>query len=151
MRRKKKTNLNSDPMVETRVCTNNQQADNQESRKEKKLRLSRGRGRSQGGGRSHSQETRIKIVSYKYKRMRQKEETNLVVVVFEVKVGTRELGLDDPLEPVHWQPNVMSEESVGPVPAMRRQRTCVDDYRSRVTAPGEWTGVVVVAVDCYFH
>src|SRR6266850_5748921 len=35
--------------------------------------------------------------------MRQKEETNLVVVVFEVEVGTGELGLDDLPEPVHWR------------------------------------------------
>jgi hypothetical protein len=34
--------------------------------------------------------------------MRQKEETNLVVVVFEIEVGTGELGLDDLPEPVHW-------------------------------------------------
>ena len=33
----------------------------------------------------------------------QKEETNLVVVVFEVEVGTRELGLDDVPQPMHWQ------------------------------------------------
>ncbi len=49
MRRKKEKNLNSnDPTAETRVCTNNQQADNRGSRKEKKLRLSRGE-RSQSG------------------------------------------------------------------------------------------------------
>jgi hypothetical protein len=30
----------------------------------------------------------IRVVSYKYKRMRQKEEMNLVVVKFEVEVGT---------------------------------------------------------------
>ena len=42
MRRKKEKNLNSDPTAETRVCTKSQQADDRESRKEKKLRLSRG-------------------------------------------------------------------------------------------------------------
>ena len=47
-------------------------------------------------------------------------ETNLVVVVFEVEVGTGELVPDDPPEPVHWRTNVMSEESVGPVPQVRR-------------------------------
>ena len=31
-----------------------------------------------------------------------RRKTNLVVVVFEVEVGTRELGLDDLPEPVHW-------------------------------------------------
>ena len=34
--------------------------------------------------------------------MGQKEETNLFVIVFKVEVGTWELGLDDPPEPVHW-------------------------------------------------
>ena len=40
--RKKETNLESDLTVETRVCTNKQQADNRESRKEKRSRLMRG-------------------------------------------------------------------------------------------------------------
>jgi hypothetical protein len=55
-------------------------------------------------------------------RMRQKEETNLVVVVFEVEVGTGKLGLDDLPEPVHWRTKrdyVMSEELVGPEPPVR--------------------------------
>jgi hypothetical protein len=43
----------------------------------------------------------INVVSYKYGRMRQKKETNLVVVAFEVEVGTGKLGLDDLPEPVH--------------------------------------------------
>jgi hypothetical protein len=34
--------------------------------------------------------------------MRQKEETNLVVIIIEVEVGTGELGLDGLPEPVHW-------------------------------------------------
>jgi hypothetical protein len=45
MRRKKETNLNGDPTVETRIFTNNRQADDGESRK-KKLRLSRGERKS---------------------------------------------------------------------------------------------------------
>ena len=36
----KEMNLNNDPTVETRVCTDNLQADNREPRKEKRLRLS---------------------------------------------------------------------------------------------------------------
>ena len=35
-------------------------------------------------------------------RMMQKEETNLGIVIFKVEVGTREPGLDDIPEPVHW-------------------------------------------------
>ena len=41
-RRGEETNLTSDPIVETRICTTNQQADNRELSKGKKLRLSGG-------------------------------------------------------------------------------------------------------------
>ena len=43
-----------------------------------------------------------KVVRNEYERMAQKEEINLVVIVFEVQVGTGELGLDDLPKPVHW-------------------------------------------------
>jgi len=37
------------------------------------------------------------------KRMRQKEDADLVVVIYKVEVGTRELIPDDLPEPVHWR------------------------------------------------
>ena len=49
----------------------------------------------------------IKVVDYKCERMRQKQETNLVVIVFEIEVGTRELGHDNLAEPVHSLANQM--------------------------------------------
>jgi hypothetical protein len=59
------------------------------------------------------------VVGYKYERMRQKEETNLVVV-FEVEVGTGELDLDDPPEPVHWRTKRDVRGMGRPVPAVKR-------------------------------
>jgi len=79
---------------------------------------------------------------------------NLIVVVFKVEVGARELGLDDLPEPVHWRTKRDVREA---------GRTCatseegnelaegVDDDGPRVPTPGEWTGVVVIGVDCRFH
>lgn len=85
---------------------------------------------------------------------RQKEETNLVQGEVEVEVGTWEFGLDDVFpEPVHR----------GAVSDVRRVcRTsatgeeCSElgfgtgDKGPRVPASGEWTGVVVVRVNCGF-
>ena len=84
----------------------------------------------------------------------QKEETNLVVVVFEVEVGTGELGLDDVPQPVNWR-------TVRYVRSIRWSRatgeegnelaTGIDDDGPRVASLGEWTGVIVMGVDCCFH
>jgi len=79
---------------------------------------------------------------------------NLIVVIFKVEVDARELGLDDLPEPVHWRTK-RDVRGIG--------RTCttseegdelaegVDDDGRRVPALGEWTRVVVIAVDCCFH
>ena len=73
--------------------------------------------------------------------MRQKEETDLVVV-FEVEVGTEELGLDDLPEPVHWRTK-RDVRGIGWTRASGEEgnelATGVDDYRSRVPTPGERT------------
>jgi hypothetical protein len=104
MRWKEQTNWNSDPMAETRVYTNNQLADNREPGKKKKLQTEKERSsRRNKPQETSSQSFDIEVVSNKYERMSQKEETNLVVVVSELYIGTRELGFDDAPEPVHWQ------------------------------------------------
>jgi len=81
-------------------------------------------------------------------------ETNLVVIIFEVEVGTGELSLDDFPEPVHWRTKrdvrgiswscATGEEG-------NELAEGVDDDGPRVPALGERTGVVVVGVDCCFH
>ena len=96
----------------------------------------------------------IDVVSYKYEGMRQKEETNLVRGEVEVEVGTWELGLGDVVpEPVHWG-------AVGDVRRVGRTSTSSEegdelgfgtgDKGPRVPGFGEWTGVVVVGVNCGF-
>ena len=109
-------------MAETRVYTNNQLADNREPGKKKKLQTEKERSsRRNKPQETSSQSFDIEVVSNKYERMSQKEETNLVVVVSELYIGTRELGLDDAPEPVVIaEPYVISDESVGPVPPVRR-------------------------------
>ena len=83
-----------------------------------------------------------------------KEETNLVVVVFEVEVGTGELGLNDLPEPVHWRTK-RDVRGIGWTRATGEEGNelaeGVDDDGPRVPAPGERTGVVVIGVDCCFH
>lgn len=82
-----------------------------------------------------------------------REETNLVVV-FEVEVGAGELGLDDLPEPVHWRTKC-DVRRVGWTRAGSEEgnelATGVDDYRSRVPASGERTGVVIIGVDRCFY
>lgn len=86
--------------------------------------------------------------------MRQKEETNLVVVVFEVEVGTGELGLDDLPESVHWRTK-RDVRVIGWTRATGEEGNelaeGVDDDGPRVPAPRERIGFVVIAVDCCFH
>ena len=86
--------------------------------------------------------------------MRQKEEMNLVVAVFEVEVGTGELGLDDLPEPVHWRTKC-NVRGIGRSRATGEQgnelAAGVDDDGPRVPAPGERTGIFVICMDCYFH
>ena len=87
--------------------------------------------------------------------MRQKEEINLAVIVIEVEVGTGELVFDDLPEPVHGR----TKRNVSAIACSRAAgeegnelAEGVDDDRSRVPAPRERTGVVVViGVDCHFH
>ena len=98
----------------------------------------------------------VKAVSCKYERMGQKEETNLivVVVVYEVEVGTRELGLGDLPEPVHWRTK-HDVRGIGWTRATGEEGNelveGVDDDEPRVPAPGERTRVVVIVVNCRFH
>ena len=86
--------------------------------------------------------------------MGQKEETNLVVVVFEVEVGTGELGHDDLPEPVHWRTKC-DVRGIGWTRATSEEGNelaeGVDDDGPRAPAAGERTGVVVIGVDCCFH
>ena len=74
--------------------------------------------------------------------------------VFEIEVGTRELSLDDFPEPVHWR-TIRDVRGMGWTRATGEEGNVlaegVDDDRPRVFAPGERTGVVVIAVDCCFH
>ena len=76
--------------------------------------------------------------------MRQKEETNLVVVVFEVEVGTGELGLDDLPEPVHWRTKRDVRE-IGWTRATSEEGNelaeGVNDDGPRVAAPAERTEI----------
>ena len=96
----------------------------------------------------------INVVSYKYEGMRQKEETSLVLGEAEVEVGTWELGLDDVFpEPVH-RGAIGDVRRVGRTSATGKEGSELGfgtgDKGSRVPASGEWTGVVVVGVNCGF-
>lgn len=96
----------------------------------------------------------INVVSYKYEGMRQKEETNLVLGEVEVEVGTWELGLDNVFpEPVH-RGAVGDVRRVGRTSAIGEEGSELafgtGNKGPRVSASGEWTGVVVVGVNCGF-
>jgi hypothetical protein len=96
----------------------------------------------------------INVVSYKYQGMRQKGETNLVLGEVEVEVGTRELGLDDVFpEPVH-RGAIGDIGRVGRTSATGEEGSELGfgtrDKGPRVPASGEWTGGVVVGVNCGF-
>lgn len=93
----------------------------------------------------------IKVVSYKYEGMGQKKETNLVVIVFEVKVSTRELGLDDLPRPVHWRTKHDGKVICWTGEESNELAEGVDDDRTGVPAFGEWTGVAAIALDWWFH
>jgi hypothetical protein len=89
--------------------------------------------------------------------MRQKEETNLqanLVVIFEVEVGTGELGLDDPPEPVHWRTK-RDVRGIGWTRSSSEEGNKVargvNNDRPRVPTPGERTRVAVIGMDCYFY
>ena len=87
--------------------------------------------------------------------MTQKEETNLVVIVLKVvQVGTRELGLDDLPEPVHWRTK-RDVRGIGWTRATSEEgnelAVGVNDDRPRVPALTERTRVVVIGEDCCFH
>lgn len=78
----------------------------------------------------------------------------LVVVVFEVEVGTRELGLDNLPEPGHWRTK-RDVRGTGWTRATGEEGNelaeSVDDDGPTVPTPGERTGVVVTRVDYCFH
>ena len=76
--------------------------------------------------------------------MRQKGETNLIVVVFDVEVGTRELSHDDVPEPVHWRPKCDVGWSCATGEEGNELAKGVNDDGPRVPTPGERTGVVVI-------
>lgn len=81
-------------------------------------------------------------------------EINLIDIVFEVEVGTRELGLDDLPEPVHRR-GKRDIRAIGWTRATSEEGNelakGIDNDGPRVPNPGERTGVLVIAVDCCFH
>ena len=96
----------------------------------------------------------INVVGYEYEGMRQKEQKNLVLGELDVKDGIGELELDDVFpEPVHRRA-IGDVRRVGRTSATSEEGNELSfgtgDKRPRVPASGEWTGVVVVGVNCSF-
>ncbi|SRR6266576_2808622 len=85
--------------------------------------------------------------------MRQ-EETNLVLGEVEVEVGTWELGLDDVFPEPVYRGAIGDVGRVGRTSATGEEGSELGfgtgDKGPRVPASGEWTGVVVVGVNCGF-
>ena len=86
--------------------------------------------------------------------MRQKEGANLVIAVFEVEVGTGELGLDNLPEPVHRRAK-RDVRGIGWSRATGEEGNKfakgINNDGPRVPTLGERTRVVVIVVDCCFH
>jgi hypothetical protein len=94
----------------------------------------------------------VKGISYRYERMIWKKETNLVVVVIPVEVGTVKLGQDEEPEPMHGH----TEGNVQRISLARstseqsnKSAKGIDNDRSTITAPGERTRVVVGVDHCF--
>lgn len=79
---------------------------------------------------------------------------NTVVLLVEEEIGIRELLLDNIPQPVHWGTKGDVYQVCWSRPTGEKGNESaegVDDDRSTIPVPGEWTRITTAGVDCHFH